>query len=215
MIRVTTPAASGRMLTDAELQNPRRRAYPMAMPALPDVPGPYLRASALADFPDDGNRYEVVYGELLVSPAPGDPHQEVLHRLVRRVDEYLDLHPSGHLAFAPSTVDGDEDTAVEPDLYVIPKAVARAGRRRRLTDLLLVVEVLSPSTTRADRFTKRRLYQEAGVPTYWIVDLAAEAIEVWTPSATFPLVARERVEWRAPEADTPLVLDIPALFAPI
>ena len=187
----------------------------MAMPALPDVPGPYLRASALDAFPDDGNRYEVVYGELLVSPSPGYGHQELLRRLVRQMDGYLDGHPTAHLVFAPSTVEGGVDTAVEPDLYLIPKSVARSGERHRLEHLLLVLEVLSPSTTRADRFTKRRLYQEAGVPTYWIVDLAAEAIEVWTPTATFPLVARERVEWRAPDAAEPLVLDVPALFAPI
>jgi hypothetical protein len=47
----------------------------------------------------------------------------------------------------------------------------------------LVVEVLSPTTARAHRFTKRRLYQEEGIPTYWIVDPDAHFVEVWTPDA--------------------------------
>ena len=61
--------------------------------------------------------------------------------------------------------------------------------------LLLAVEVLSPSSSRADRFTKRRLYQEQRNPTYWMVDVDQPQVELWTPEGLFPVVERERVVW--------------------
>ncbi|MBK8006602.1 MAG: Uma2 family endonuclease [Gemmatimonadetes bacterium] len=187
------------------------------MPALPDVPipGPSLPASALDAFPDDGNRYEVVYGELLVSPSPTNRHQRIQERLGRLIGKYLEQARTAVLRYAPQGYDAGPTTRVEPDLGVIPAALDNQETPYQAGDLLFVVELLSPSTTRADRFTKRRLYQDAGIPTYWLVDLAAEAIEVWSPGATFPLVARERVTWSAPDAGAALVIDVPALFAPI
>ncbi|MEO8139293.1 MAG: Uma2 family endonuclease, partial [Gemmatimonadota bacterium] len=82
-------------------------------------------------------------------------------------------------------------------------------------NLLLVIEVLSPSTKRADRFTKRRRYQVAGVPLYWIVDGASEAIEAGTPEAPFPTIERGQVIWSPPEASEALVIELRELFAPI
>jgi Uma2 family endonuclease len=81
--------------------------------------------------------------------------------------------------------------------------------------LLLVVEVLSPSSKRHDRFTKRRLFQEQGVPLYWIVDTDAHAVEVWTPEARFPHIARERLSWQPPGARTALILLLEDLFRPL
>jgi Uma2 family endonuclease len=74
------------------------------------------------------------------------------------------------------------------------------------------VEVLSPSTARADRFTKRRLYQAQGVGTYWIVDADAGTVEVWTPEAAFPVGERERVTWHPTGAGEPLVIELAELF---
>ena len=75
--------------------------------------------------------------------------------------------------------------------------------------------MLSPSSTRADRFTKRRLYQEVGVPVYWAVDADEKHVEVWTPEATFPTVQRERVTWQPAGAHAPFVLELSELFRPI
>ncbi len=72
-----------------------------------------------------------------------------------------------------------------------------------------------PSTTRYDRFTKRHLYQEVGVPVYWIVDADQQLVEVWTPHATFPTIERERVTWTPPAAPTSFTLELAELFQPI
>lgn len=81
--------------------------------------------------------------------------------------------------------------------------------------LLLAVEVLSPSSLRADRFTKRRLYQEHGVTTHWVVDADARLVEVWTPDLMFPSAERERVVWRPAGAGQPLVVRLEELFRPL
>ena len=74
--------------------------------------------------------------------------------------------------------------------------------------------MLSPSTTRADRFTKRRLYQEFRVPVYWVIDAEACAVEVWTPDATFPTVERERLLWHPDGAPDALTIDLTDLLTP-
>ena len=84
-----------------------------------------------------------------------------------------------------------------------------------MKSLLLAVEVLSPSSLRADRFTKRRLYQEVGIPLYWIVDADTHQIEVWTPAVRFPTVERERVTWMPADAREPCVMELPELFRPL
>ena len=77
---------------------------------------------------------------------------------------------------------------------------------------LLIVEILSPTTAKHDRFTKRRLYQRSGVPAYWVVDLDARLVEVWTPGSMTPQVARARLEWRPDGAAAPLVIDLAEYF---
>jgi Uma2 family endonuclease len=75
-----------------------------------------------------------------------------------------------------------------------------------------VVEVVSPSTSHHDRFEKRRVYQEQGVATYWIVDTAHRNVEVWTPDAHFPVIERETVRWFPAGASAPLVIALDWLF---
>jgi Uma2 family endonuclease len=175
----------------------------------------YYTADMVRALPDDGNRYEVVHGELLVTPAPRLWHQELIGRLLRDVGEYLDHEPVGHLLLSPADISWGPDVLVQPDLFVAPLDQVRTLDWRTVKDLLLVVEVLSPSSTRADRFTKRRLYQERGIPAYWMVDGDAALIEVWTPELEFPIVARERVTWHPAGAGHPFTLDLKELFRPI
>ena len=207
----------GRVATHAELPRRQRRAYRMAMPlpAAVRAQGPYYTVDILDQLPDDGNRYEVVYGELLVTPAPRWVHQELVTRLFLLVHQYLERFPFGHAVVSPADVRWGIDTGVQPDLFVVPKGVARTMDWRQIRELLLVVEVLSPSSRRADRFTKRRRYQDAGVPVYWIVDPESEAIEVWTPEATFPTIEKKAVVWAPAEANEPLGIDVVKLFEPI
>jgi Uma2 family endonuclease len=82
----------------------------------------------------------------------------------------------------------------------------------QMQHLLLAVEVLSPSSVRADRFTKRRLYQEVGVATYWAVNPDRLEIEVWTPEDTVPTTEHERVSWLPEKASEAFVLELSELF---
>jgi Uma2 family endonuclease len=84
-----------------------------------------------------------------------------------------------------------------------------------MRSLLLVVEVLSPSSLRADRFTKRRLYQEVRIPAYWVVDADSRLVEVWTPDVRFPSVETESVTWHAPAVPEPLAIELAELFRPL
>ena len=175
----------------------------------------YYTAEMVRRLPDDRNRYETVHGELLVTPAPRAWHQEVVDRVRDALKAHLSRHVGWHLFSAPADISPAADVLVQPDLFVVPIQEARTLDWAQLRHLELVVEVLSPSTTRADRFTKRRLYQEMGVPTYWIVDPDEHLVEVWTPDAEMPQVERERVTWRPAGAPDSLVLSLQELFRPL
>ena len=156
------------VLGDGSPLLPRRRGcHYMGMPA----PAYYTRAM-LRDIPEDGNRYELVRGELLVTPAPRLWHEIVTQRIEHTLTAYVqNAGLPFHVFGSRSEVSwGDDDTEVQPDTFVVPIAQARTLKWEQLTDLFLVVEVLSPSTSRHDRFTKRAEYQRRGVPLYWIVD---------------------------------------------
>jgi len=103
---------------------------------------------------------------------------------------------------------------VSPDI-VVPLDEARTLQWARMQHLLLVAEVLSPSSTRHDRFTKRRLYQEQDVPLYWIVDGDERSVEVWTPGLLFPQVELERFVWHPSGTAAPFAIELQELFRPI
>jgi Uma2 family endonuclease len=175
----------------------------------------FYTADMVRALPDDGKRYETVHGELLVTPAPRVWHQLVVQRLVVALARYLDRHPIGQVIASPADISWTPDTLVQPDVFVVDLAEARTLDWSRMQHLLLAVEVLSPSSLRADRFTKRRLYQEVCVPVYWVVDPDRHEIEVWTPDATFPTTERERVTWRPDGAGQEFVLKLAELFRAI
>jgi Uma2 family endonuclease len=175
----------------------------------------YWTADMVRALPDDGKRYETVYGELLVSPAPRAWHQEVLARLEYDLRTYLKATPVAHLFASPADISWGPDTLVQPDLFAVPLEDARTWDWSRMRRLLLAIEVLSPSTSRHDRFVKRRLYQTVGIPLYWIVDAEDHAVEVWTPADRFPRTERERIAWWPTGAPAPFTLDLVELFRPL
>jgi Uma2 family endonuclease len=177
------------------------------------APGFYT-AEMVRALPDDGNRYETVYGELLVTPAPRARHQEAISRLQVALTLYLREHRAGHLFASPADISWSEDTLVQPDLFVVALDEARTMDWRRMQTLLLAIEVLSPSSIRADRFTKRRLYQQVGIGLYWVVDADAESVEIWTPDHTFPTAAMDELVW-APAGFPPFRMSLAELFQPI
>jgi Uma2 family endonuclease len=175
----------------------------------------YYTADMVRALPDDGNRYETVHGELLVTPAPRPLHQIVLERVRGALWAYLERHPVGLLLSSPADLSWGPDILVQPDLFVVDMEEARALTWARMQTLLLAVEVLSPSTARYDRFTKRRLYQEVGVARYWIVDPEARSVEVWTPDDTFPATEDARLTWHPAGATKPFVLELAKTFKPL
>jgi len=164
--------------------------------------------------PDDGKRYEVVDGELLVSPAPSLPHQRALGALYRRLYPFVETHGLGCVLHSPADIEFDDRTLVQPDLFVAPLIEGRQPRSwKEIRSLVLAVEVLSPSTARADRQIKRRRYQRHGVAEYWIVDLDARLVERWRPADERPEILAERLEWRPMGETPPLEIDLPPFFA--
>jgi Uma2 family endonuclease len=98
---------------------------------------------------------------------------------------------------------------------VVSPDEARTLTWSRMRTLLLVAEVLSPSTSKGDRFLKRVRYREAGVPLYWVVDGDERAVEVWTPADGFPAFERERLVWHPAGAVEPFTLALEELFRPL
>jgi Uma2 family endonuclease len=126
----------------------------------------WFTADDLDSLPDDGNRYELVDGELLVTPSPTVRHQAVAGELAFLLQR---ARPGGlRVLMAPMDVRFGPKRQVQPDVLVIRDEGLDAIRIESVP--LLVVEVLSPGTRSRDQVTKRRVYEQAGVPSYWIVD---------------------------------------------
>jgi len=159
-------------------------------------------------------RFELVNGELLVTPSPSRMHQRIVLSIIRLLADYVAAQHLGEVLTSPSDVRLAPELIVQPDVYVIP---AENGRRPRavgpVTQLLLAVEVLSPGSARYDRVNKRYAYQRAGVPEYWLLDPDAQVIERWLPSDLRPEVVDRELTWSPAGASVPLVLDVAAFFA--
>lgn len=175
----------------------------------------YYTASMVRGLPDDGKRYEVVRGELLVTPAPRLWHQEVVRRLVVALSAYLEREPVGNVFHSPADISWAPDTLLQPDVFVVPPVEARTLDWSRIATLLLVAEVLSPSSQHADRFAKRHEYQKHQVPRYWIVDPDDRVVEIWTPGDPLPVFERERLTWHPTGAHTQFELELAVLFKPL
>lgn len=159
---------------------------------------PFVRAD-LDLMPDDGRRYELIDGSLVVTPAPSLRHQVVAGQLHLRLaaacpQELLVL-------FAPFDVTLDDRSVLQPDLLVAPRSAFTAGDLPAAP--LLVVEVLSPSTRHIDLGLKKSRYETAGTPAYWVVDPAGPSITVWH------LVDGVYVEQGRASGDEELTLDRP------
>ncbi len=178
---------------------------------MPDTARRYTVDDVLA-FPEDGNRYELVDGELLVTPAPAPRHQDVVGRLYTRLDRYLQEHPGVARAFfTPADITWSRDRLVQPDLFVVSAAEV-SDRWETFKTLLLAVEIVSPSSARGDRLVKRRLYQRQRVATYWVVDPDAQLVEVWHPGDDRPEIVTDTLRWRVTPDSRELTIEVEELF---
>jgi Uma2 family endonuclease len=132
--------------------------------------------------PDDGNRYEIFEGELIVTPSPTVKHQNALHNLTLLLGQHIKNNKLGKMYSAPMDVYFDEETVVEPDLLFVSNKRLHILEERRINGAPdLVVEILSPGTAERDRGFKFRRYEKEGVNEYWIVDPVEEHVEIYTP----------------------------------
>jgi Uma2 family endonuclease len=128
--------------------------------------------------PEDGNRYELLDGELVVSPSPGLRHQETVAELLTELHLWARAHGGKALA-GPFDVYVHEREFTEPDvLYVRPERTHLFEERRIAAPPDLLVEVSSPSTRARDLGVKRDIYERFAVPEYWFVDLDADVVLV-------------------------------------
>lgn len=173
--------------------------------------------SDYARFPDDGNRYEVIDGEVLVTPAPTPKHQHILATLMIALRQYAEREgigvvlPHVDLLFVTGQF-------LRPDLVFVPHS-SRAGITNRGVEQPpgLVVEILSPTSASIDRVKKPPRYGDFGVPEYWVVDPEERVVWVWkfAAGAKEPESVDERFSWQPGAAAEPLMIELEELFRPI
>lgn len=165
----------------------------------------------LHSLPDDGNKYELIHGELFVTPAPSVEHETIAARFSEMLTPYVKEHGLGHVHH-PRSVLQRKGSETEPDLMVRP--VDRGPRKSWASAPIpsLVIEIVSPSTRRRDYGAKKDFYMEVGVPEYWIVDEERRVITVIRPGMS-DAESSDRVLWSPAGAGAPLEIRVDAMFA--
>lgn len=131
--------------------------------------------------PDDGNRYEIMGGELSVSPSPTLDHQRIVLGVAFELERFFRERPIGEVFVAPIDVEFSNFDIVEPDVVVVLDANASVKHQKRIVGAPdIVVEVISPSSAMRDRVRKGALYAMNGVREYWLVDPGNRTFEVLT-----------------------------------
>lgn len=173
--------------------------------------------SDYARLPDDGNRYEVIDGELLVTPAAGPLHQRASFRLQMLLDAYVEGQGLGVMI---DDVDLLFQTGqfLRPDILVVP-TTSRPGITKRGIEMapLLVVEILSPTSSSIDLVRKPARYGDFGIPEYWVLDPEERCAWVWRFAAGASEAERVegRLTWQPPGASEPLVIQLDEVLKPI
>lgn len=168
--------------------------------------------------PHDGNRYEIIDGELSVNPAPVPVHQVIVLNIASALRVHFRAKGGGRVLSSPVDVLFSDERVVQPDVIAIKSGrVSIIGRKNVRGVPNLVVEVLSDSTRRLDEVKKRRLYEESGVDEYWIVDPELELITIYRSSGSGFAVAAEISRDSGGTITSPLfpgfALDVHEIFA--
>ncbi len=162
--------------------------------------------------PREGERYEVIEGELVVTGIPALRHARAVEELALLVAEFVRGGGIGELYRYVAPVFINDYNVYLPDFVVYRVSAARPAEWEDFGLPMLAVEVLSPSTAKYDRGAKRQRYQGAGVDEYWIVDLDARLVERWRPGDPRPEILRDALTWLPPGAAQPLALDLRGFF---
>jgi Uma2 family endonuclease len=165
--------------------------------------------------PSDGQRYEIIRGELYVTPAPGTLHQRLLGRLFQQLAAFYHPRGRGEVFVAPIDLILTRHDILQPDLVVVTSASDMTDRGIERPPLL-VVEILSPSSRRQDRGIKLERYAQLGVQHYWIVDPEARSVECFCRAgdAFRPLTEARGAETLCHEQWDGLEIDLEPLWRP-
>ena len=167
----------------------------------------------LERFPRDGNRYEVLDGELLVTPQASVDHQFVGGRLFGKLFTYCEAHRTG-LACSPGAVIFGRNE-LQPDIEILPPGSVRRGKKwDEMPAALLVVEILSPFAVsrRRDLETKRDAYLRVDVREYWVVDHDENRVHVWSGGRDETIVT-DVLRWQPDPSVPALEIELGKLFA--
>jgi len=170
-------------------------------------------AWTLADLdrlPGDGNRYELIDGELFVTPAPAPAHEVLATALRELLDPYVRKERLGSVYMAKSVIQ-TEGSQAEPDLMVRKTPRILPEKWPEMPIPIHVVEVLSAITRRRDHVEKRAFYLRNGVAEYWMVNRWDRTIHVVTPNAE-DVEADRLLTWHPRGASTALVIDVAEYF---
>ena len=146
------------------------------------VPGPPQGSWTYDDYAalhDDGNRYEIVNGVLIMTPAPSPEHQDIVGEIFSALRTHIKLAGLGRVFTGPIDVDLGPKNVYQPDLVVVLNThLDRVAEKKIIGAPDLVVEVASPSTAAYDRLTKYEKYAHAGIREYWLVKPTSRSVEV-------------------------------------
>ena len=170
---------------------------------------PLYTVDDLENFPDDGNRYELLDGVLLVTPQAAAPHQIVASRIQFELTASLQKPGLAHVV-GPGAVVRMPNTQLQPDILVYPAHFSPTTDWRKVTEHWLAVEVLSRSSRIYDREFKRDAYFALGLKQVWLVDWRAGSVEVWKSKGKSSVV-RDTIHWRIAGAD--VAIDLHEVFA--
>jgi len=179
----------------------------MAMP----IPLPNYTVDMVRAFPDDGQRYELVEGILLVTPAPASDHQIVISRLTTALNNYLGASGSAYVV-SPGEIEVAPKLHLEPDVLVFPSTFRPGTKWTKIKGWWLAVEVLSPSSKHYDRDYKLEAYLHVGVSEVWIIDLDRRCFEVSGVDGRRSVPEYHTVQWHPTGMVRPLDLDIEAIL---
>jgi Uma2 family endonuclease len=174
---------------------------------------PRFTIEDLDRFPDDGNRYELLDGFLIVTPAPNSAHQIVASRLQARLVEGLAWPGHAHVV-GPGAVVKTPRTQLQPDILVYPSRYSPQTEWAKIGEHWLAVEVFSRSSRIYDRELKRDAYFALGVQQVWLVDPRSLSVEVWKERGTSRVV-RNRIVWKVAGAKVHVSIDLAEIFAGI
>ena len=174
---------------------------------------PYYTVEDLDRFPNDGNRYELLDGVLLVTPAPNYSHEIVVSRLAQTLIAAVQV-PGHGIAIMHGAVSLPPKTQLEPDLLVVPPRFPANSKWQDITEHWLVVEVLSRSSRIYDREFKRDAYLALGVREVWLLDKHDRSAEISRVHGTSETV-RDTIIWHVPTLELEVRVDLREVFAGI